>query len=63
MDTPWIIIHDGTKGEMAYAMECLRCGGIQKVVTPIGIDMLSAMVKVFARKHRKCRERAIRGEL
>jgi DNA-binding NtrC family response regulator len=56
-DTPWIIIHDATKGDMAYACECLRCGAIQKVVTPISIDYMVALAKAFAKQHRGCKER------
>jgi hypothetical protein len=51
-------MHDGTKGEMAYAFECLRCGQIQKVATPIAATLWIALGKAFARYHRGCREPA-----
>jgi len=53
----WIVWHDATQGEMAYAMECLRCGDIQKVATPINVDCLCAMMKAYAKNHRSCRPR------
>jgi len=52
---PWLVCHDFTKGEDAYAMECLRCGMKQRVATPISIDMYSAMEKIFRRQHAKCK--------
>ena len=53
----WIICHDGTKGDMAYALECKRCGTIQKVVVPIVADFYLAMGKAFLKIHRKCKPR------
>jgi hypothetical protein len=53
--TPWIICHDGTKGQDAYALECLRCGEKQRVVSPIRLDFYIAMAEAFGRIHGKCR--------
>ena len=56
MATDWVIIHDGTKGDMAYALECKRCGMVQKVAVPIIADCYLAMAKVFLKSHRRCRQ-------
>lgn len=58
----WIICHDGTARDLAYAMECLRCGLIQKVALPISISGYVAMAQVFEREHAKCRPHAAGGE-
>jgi len=57
----WIVAHDGTKGEMAYALECRRCGAIQKVVLPISVNCYVALARAFAREHRQCRDKAKSG--
>ncbi len=61
MKTPWIIAHDATKGDMAYALECTRCGVVQKIATPISIDCWLAMSKAFAKGHRRCKQ--TKGEM
>ena len=55
----WIVIHDATQGEMAYALECLRCGQVQKVATPIGINLYLAMGREFERIHARCPEKSV----
>lgn len=57
MKTDWIICRDGTHGDKAYQMECLRCGAVQRVATPISIACYLAMTKAFAKLHRRCKER------
>ncbi len=52
--TEWIITHDATKGDMAYAMECTRCGVIQRTQTPIQISLWSAIA--FMKLHSGCVE-------
>ena len=56
----WIVTHDGTGGELAYALECRRCGAIQKVAVPIYINLWRGMAKVFERDHRLCRESGVK---
>lgn len=53
--TDWIVCHDGTQGTMAYAMECTRCGEIQKVALPITVNRYVAMARVFERDHARCK--------
>lgn len=53
----WIISHDGTQGELAYAMECKRCGDIQKVAVPINLDVYLAMAAKYMQLHATCKER------
>ena len=57
MKTDWIIYYDATQGDLAYAMECLRCGTIQRVVLSIDFRLYEAMGKAFLRIHKECRER------
>ena len=52
---PWIVTHDGTKGRDAYAMECQRCGTIERFATPIAIDIWCAAARVFERQHANCK--------
>lgn len=52
--TDWIIGHDATQGEMAYAFECKRCGAVQKVALPIAIPRWAAMAKAFITLHKGC---------
>ncbi len=56
MDRPWIIAHDATQGDDAYAVECTRCGIIQRVALPITIDCYVALAKAFGKSHRYCRD-------
>lgn len=51
----WIICHDSSKGDDAYAMECLRCGYKQRFATPISIEVYIAAGKAFQKQHAKCR--------
>ena len=53
-----IICHDATGGEMAYAMECLRCGAVQRVTLPMSVDCYRALAKAFAREHRNCQAKS-----
>lgn len=62
MKTPWIVCHDGRKGDMAYALECKRCGMTQKIATPISVDCWVAMGKAFAEQHRRCQLKALKSE-
>jgi hypothetical protein len=55
MSCDWIVGHDGTCGDMAYALECLRCGTVQRVASPIAVDLYVAMSKAFERMHSHCR--------
>ena len=50
-----IISHDGRHGELAYAMECLHCGEVQKVATPMNLDCWVAVAKMFTRQHKRCK--------
>jgi hypothetical protein len=54
--TDWIIIHDGTKGDDAYALECLRCGAKQRCEPPVSIVYWARVAKAFAAEHRYCKE-------
>ena len=54
VDRDWIIVHDATKGEMAYAMECLRCGSIARVVVPMNMSLWLATAKQFQKNHAGC---------
>lgn len=58
----WIVCHDGTKGDLAYACECKRCGEIQRFVIPINLEMWLAAAKVFGRQHKSCKEAKNSGE-
>ncbi len=55
--TDWVITHDATQGDMAYAMECLRCGDIQRVPVPIQMPLWLAMAEAFTKLHSKCQAR------
>ncbi len=57
MKQDWIICHDATQGDMAYACECLRCGDVQKVAMPISINCYVALARAFAKQHKHCRQR------
>ena len=57
----WIVCHDSTHGELACALECRRCGTIQRVVVPMEVDVYVALGKAFERIHRHCRPRAAEG--
>jgi len=52
----WIVCHDARQGEMAYAMECLHCGQVQKFATPIELNVYAAAAKAFVAGHRACQE-------
>jgi hypothetical protein len=54
----WIIAHDSTHGDDAYAMECLRCKTKQRFSCPLDIDIWLAAARVFQRQHAQCREPA-----
>lgn len=53
----WIVCHDATCGELAYALECRRCGIVQRIATPISITCYAAMARAFEREHSRCKVR------
>ncbi len=53
--TDWIVSHDATQGDLAYAMECTRCGVVQQIALPISVDCYVAMGKEFTKYHKHCR--------
>lgn len=54
----WIILHDGTRGRDAYALECLRCGTVQRCDgNPIPVIAWCAQAKRFQVAHMKCKVR------
>ena len=55
-DKDWIVCHDGTKGDDAYAIECLRCGKKQRFSIPIAVPVYLAAIKEFGKIHSKCKE-------
>lgn len=57
----WIIAHDGSQGENAYAFECLRCGQKQRFVVPIAVDIWLAAAKAFEKMHKGCKEQKQTG--
>jgi hypothetical protein len=59
--TPWIIVHDGRQGSLAMALECLRCGEIQRVVLPMDVSVWCAMAKAFGKIHKQCAARQENG--
>ena len=59
----WIIAHDGTRGDQAYMLECLRCGATQKFNTPIYVDYWVKVGKVFFREHKRCRENIYKSDM
>jgi len=54
---PWIIAYDSTQGEKALALECLRCGYLQRFSLPIQISVWCAAAKAFEDHHKDCEER------
>jgi hypothetical protein len=58
MNCDWIIAHDATKGEDAYAMECLRCRQKQRFALPISVSVWCAAAKAFQKEHRNCQQQA-----
>jgi hypothetical protein len=54
-DHPWVIGHDGTHGQDAYAVECLRCGQKQRFALPIDIGVWCAAVGAFGAIHGQCK--------
>ncbi len=55
MAAEWVVCHDGTKGDKAYAFECLRCGAIQKMAVPIIVPCWVAAGKAFEKLHSRCK--------
>ena len=53
----WIIAYDGTKGDEAYMLKCLRCGAKQKFMLPVSIDYYLDIAKAFEREHKRCKEK------
>jgi hypothetical protein len=51
-----VICHDGTKGEDAYALECLRCGRKQRFSLPIEASVWVAAATAFQKSHKRCRK-------
>ncbi len=57
LETEWIRCHSGDAPHgMAMALECQRCGEIQKVVLPMAADLWIALAKAFRQIHRQCKE-------
>lgn len=52
----WVICHDGTAGDLAYAMQCKRCGEIQRFILPINLTIWLAAGKAFVKVHKGCSE-------
>lgn len=52
-----MIAWDATRGEDAYAFECLRCGTKQRFATPIDLEIYLAAAAVFKRQHENCQPR------
>lgn len=59
----WIVCHDATQGRKAYALECLRCGALQPITTPVSIDCYVKFAKAFEQEHRRCRPRPVAPEV
>jgi rubredoxin len=57
MSYPWIIAHTPTQGANALAMECRRCGYVQKFSLPIHVSVWCAAAKAFEKLHKDCQER------
>ena len=53
MTYDWIKTRGGTNETTTF---CERCGDSFTVKLPIGVMCFAALVKVFVREHRKCRE-------
>lgn len=53
----WVVCHDGTGGDDAYSVKCLRCGDKQRFASPINVDVYIAAVKAFSKLHSRCKER------
>lgn len=59
-DCPWIVMHSGDAPDnvmgnsMAYALECKRCGDIQRVAVPIRMELLLAMADKYHDLHKDC---------
>jgi len=51
----WIIAYDGSHGRNAYAVECKRCGVMQRFVTPISLDVYLAAIRAFQNIHANCK--------
>ena len=58
----WIIVHDGTKEEQAYMIECLRCGTTLKSSPPIPVDYWLKIAKAFQGAHKRCWKRGNDGK-
>ena len=50
----WIVCHDARAGDLAYAMECLHCGAVQRFALPIDVSVYVAAGKAFEKIHRRC---------
>jgi uncharacterized membrane protein YqiK len=50
------VAHDGTQGRDAYAIECKRCGAVQRFATPIAISVWCAAARAFERQHATCKQ-------
>ena len=52
----WIVAHDGTHGADAYALECTRCGTVERCDLPMGLNDWVGRMKRFSLLHRDCEE-------
>ena len=55
--TPWIVTHDGSGGDDAYAAACKRCGAVQRFAMPMALPVYIAAAKAFLKMHRNCKPR------
>jgi len=55
MNVPWVVCYDGTKGRDAYAIQCRRCGTIQRVALPISVKCYVSLGRAFAAEHAHCK--------
>ena len=54
MPRDWIVIHDGTCGEDAYSLECLRCGAKQAFELPVSVTYITRVGRAFEAEHKRC---------
>lgn len=54
-EVDWVVGHGCDEGDLAYAMECQRCGVIQRVRTPLFVDGYVAMANAFIEQHSTCK--------
>lgn len=50
-----VIAHDASKGDKAYACECLHCGAVQRFVMPMSVSVYIAAGNAFVKEHLNCK--------